>query len=178
DENRQEVERFVYWACMLSGAAGHTYGADGIWQVNTAEHPYGPSPHGRCWGGPPWNVAAQLPGSSQVALAKKLLSQYEWWRFEPHPEWVEPHWNEQNYQLPYAAGIPEELRIVFVPPMWDPPKIARLEAGLNYQATFFNPRTGEELPAGRVMANANGEWEAPITPTFEQWVIILDQKAY
>jgi hypothetical protein len=50
DENRQEVSRFIYWACMLSGAAGHTYGADGIWQVNTAEHPFGPSPHGRSWG--------------------------------------------------------------------------------------------------------------------------------
>ncbi|MGH7867952.1 MAG: DUF4038 domain-containing protein, partial [Candidatus Dormibacteraceae bacterium] len=66
DENRQEVERFVFWACMLSGAAGHTYGADGIWQVNTQEHPFGPSPHGRSWGGPPWDTAYQLPGSRKV----------------------------------------------------------------------------------------------------------------
>ncbi len=174
DENRQEVERFVYWACMLSGTAGHTYGADGIWQVNTVEHPYGPSPHGRSWGGPPWNVAMELPGSSQVALAKKLLERYEWWRLEPHPEWVQPHWSKQNYQLPYAAGIPGELRIVFVPPMWDPPKIIQLESDVAYHASFFDPRTAKISPIGTVQGNSQGMWQSPITPTFEQWVIVLE----
>jgi hypothetical protein len=177
DENRQEVSRFVYWACMLSGAAGHTYGADGIWQVNTTERPFGPSPHGRSWGGPPWNVAAELPGSHQVGLAKKLLSNYEWWRLEPHPEWVEPHWTTENYQLPYCAGIPGELRIVFVPPMWASPKITYLEPDVSYQASFFDPRTGTRTPIGEVRADAQRAWQAPITPTFEQWVIILEKKA-
>lgn len=177
DENRQEVSRFVYWACMLSGAAGHTYGADGIWQVNTAERPFGPSPHGRSWGGPPWNVAAELPGSHQVGLAKKLLSNYEWWRLEPHPEWVEPHWTTENYQLPYCAGIPGELRIVFVPPMWASPKITYLEPDVSYQASFFDPRIGTRTPIGEVRADVQRAWQAPITPTFEQWVIILEKKA-
>ncbi len=177
DENRQEVSRFVYWACMLSGAAGHTYGADGIWQVNTAEHPFGPSPHGRSWGGPPWNVAAELPGSHQVGLAKKLLSSYEWWRLEPHPEWVEPRWTTENYQLPYCAAIPGELRIVFVPLLWGAPKITHLESDLGYQASFFDPRTGTRTPIGEVRADAQGAWQAPLTPTFEQWVIILEKKA-
>jgi Protein of unknown function (DUF4038)/Domain of unknown function (DUF5060) len=177
DENRQEVSRFVYWACMLSGTAGHTYGADGIWQVNTAEHPFGPSPHGRSWGGPPWDIAAQLPGSHQVGLGKRLLASYEWWRLEPHPEWVEPHWTGQNYQLPYAAGIPGELRIIFVPPMWESPRIVQLESGVNYQAFFFNPRTAERTAIGPVQAGAGGEWQAPLLPTFEQWIIVLEQHA-
>src|SRR5581483_8513710 len=50
EASRQEVQRFMFWSCMLSGAAGHTYGANGIWQVNRAEKPFGPSPHGRSWG--------------------------------------------------------------------------------------------------------------------------------
>lgn len=176
DENRQEVSRFVYWACMLSGAAGHTYGADGIWQVNTREHSFGPSPHGRSWGGPPWDIASQLPGSHQVGLGKGLLASYDWWRLEPHPEWVEPHWSDQNYQLPYAAGIPGELRIVFVPPMWDSPKIVRLEPGVNYRAFFFNPRSAERLPIGSANARVEGEWQAPLLPTFEQWIIVLERQ--
>ena len=32
---RQEVQRLMFWACVLNGACGHTYGANGIWQVNT-----------------------------------------------------------------------------------------------------------------------------------------------
>lgn len=176
DENREEVSRFLYWACMLSGAAGHTYGADGIWQVNTADHPFGPSPHGRSWGGPPWNIAAELPGSRQVGIAKGLLGQYEWWRLESHPEWVEPHWSDQNFQLPYAAGIPGELRIVFVPPLWDSPKVTHLEPNVNYRASFFNPRTGARSSAGRVDVDPMGAWQAPILPTFEQWIIILERQ--
>lgn len=176
DENRQEVSRFVFWASLLSGVAGHTYGADGIWQINTPEQPYGPSPHGRSWGGPSWDVAAQLPGSRQLGLAKRFLTRFEWWRMEPHPEWVEPHWSKQDYQLPYAAGIPGKLRIVFVPPMWEPPTLKRLEPGLSYQAFFFDPRTGKEQPIGDATPDTEGSWKSPITPTFEQWAIVLEKK--
>ena len=95
---------------------------------------------------------------------------------EPHPEWVEPHWSKQDYQLPYAAGIPGKLRIVFVPPMWEPPTLKRLEPGLRYQALFFDPRTGKEHPIGEVTPDPEGSWTSPITPTFEQWVIVLEKK--
>ncbi len=36
----------MFWTCMLSGAAGHTYGANGIWQLNRRDPPYGKSPMG------------------------------------------------------------------------------------------------------------------------------------
>src|SRR6185295_2994689 len=36
----------------------------------------------------PWNEAMKLPGSGQVALGKKLLEQYPWQNFQPHPEWA------------------------------------------------------------------------------------------
>ena len=84
EASRQEVQRFMFWTSILSGAAGHTYGANGIWQVNTREQPFGPSPHGRSWGDTPWEEAYQLPGSKQLGLAKNLLMRYPWWRLEPH----------------------------------------------------------------------------------------------
>ena len=57
EASRQEVQRFMFWSCLLSGAAGHTYGANGIWQVNGRDKPYGLSPHGHSWGGPSWEDA-------------------------------------------------------------------------------------------------------------------------
>jgi hypothetical protein len=83
EASRQEVQRFMFWTSILNGAAGHTYGANGIWQVNTREQPFGPSPHGRSWGDTPWEEAYQLPGSKQLGLAKNLLMRYPWWRLEP-----------------------------------------------------------------------------------------------
>ncbi len=42
-----DASRQMFWVgLMQNGAAGGTYGANGIWQVNRREQPYGPSPHG------------------------------------------------------------------------------------------------------------------------------------
>jgi Protein of unknown function (DUF4038)/Domain of unknown function (DUF5060) len=81
--------RQAFWAHLInSGCAGHTYGANGIWQVNRRDQPYGPSPGGNNWGTTPWDDAMRLPGSSQLAAAKRLLESLPWFQFEPHPEWV------------------------------------------------------------------------------------------
>lgn len=83
-----DIQRLMFWSCLLSGAAGHTYGANGIWQLNRRGAPYGKSPHGGSYGDTPWDEAMRLPGSRQLGLAKRLLERYEWWRCEPHPEWA------------------------------------------------------------------------------------------
>jgi len=203
EANRQEVQRFIFWACMLSGAAGHSYGADGIWQVNTPEQPFGPSgpsPHGIAWGDTPWQIAYQYEGAKQIAIGKELLCRYPWWRFEPHPEWVRPHWNNQDstwgfsifppvtrvwvepelskgdYTLPYAAGIPAEVRIVFIPPTPMPPTLQNLEPGVKYRAFYFNPSTGRRREIGDVIPNTWGAWQAPTLPTLADWLLVLERK--
>ncbi|MBN2452512.1 MAG: DUF4038 domain-containing protein, partial [Lentisphaeria bacterium] len=173
---REEVQRLMFWAGVLSGTCGHTYGANGIWQLNSAEEPYGPSPHGMSWGHTPWREAAQLPGSRQLGLARRLLERYEWWRFEAHPEWVRPHWTEEDYQLPYAGGIPGTVRIVYAPLAWGKPTMTGLEAGAHYHACLFDPVTGEETPLGAVDPAADGRWELPCPrlPIYQDWVIVLE----
>ena len=174
EASRQEVQRFMFWTSILNGAAGHTYGANGIWQVNTREQPFGPSPHGRSWGDTPWEEAYQLPGSKQLGLAKNLLMRYPWWRLEPHPEWIEPHWSKENYIQPYCAGIAGELRIAFLP-AWNAPKMKQLETGMAYRGLFFNPATGKELEIGKVMADSSGSWEIPMPPSFQDWVVVIER---
>jgi hypothetical protein len=81
--------RQAFWAHLInSGCAGHTYGANGIWQVNRRGQPYGASPGGNNWGTTPWDDAMRLPGSSQLAAAKRLLETLPWSRLEPHPQWA------------------------------------------------------------------------------------------
>ena len=86
NQGRQDIQRFMFWTCMLNGAAGHTYGAGGVWQMNS-EKVHGSTAYETT----PWHVAMHFPGSAELGLGKKLLEEYPWWRFEPHPEWVEPH---------------------------------------------------------------------------------------
>ena len=175
EASRQEVQRFYFWACVLSGAAGHTYGANGIWQVNRREQPFGPSPHGRSWGDIPWDEAARLPGAAHIAHSKSMLMRYPWWRFEPHPEWVDPHWDEKNYWMPFAAGIPGEMRVIFIPTLWNPPQVKLLEPG-PWRGFLFDPRTGREVSIPEVAPDASGTWQSPVPPVVADWVLVLDRR--
>ena len=88
-----EWSRQMFWLCMMNGAAGHTYGANGIWQVNRKGQPHGPSPYHTSsnvgYGVIAWDEAMHLPGSQQVALGRRLFERYRWQDFQPHPEWAE-----------------------------------------------------------------------------------------
>lgn len=175
EASRQEVQRLMFWVCWLNGAKGFTYGANGIWQVNTRQKPFGPSPHGMAWGDTPWEEAYQLPGSRQLGLSKRLLERYAWWRIEPHPEWVDPHWNEQDYFLPCAAGIAGELRLIYVPAYQWRVTVKALETDRKYRAILFDPTNGRELPLGEVSGDEQGNWTTPVLPKFQDWLVVLER---
>ena len=110
-----DVQRFMYWSSILSGAYGFTYGANGLWQVITRDDPYGASPHGQSWGRVTWQEAAELPGSTQVGLAARFLARYRWWELQPLPELLAYHQGPGNRIAPYAACIPGQVHLVFLP---------------------------------------------------------------
>lgn len=174
-----ETQRLTYWCSMLSGAAGYTYGANGLWQANTRHHPYGPSPHGASWGDAPWEEAYQLEGSQQLGLAKGLLTAYDWSHFEPHPGWVEPAGSAANVEAPFAAGIPGQVRIIYlyqptVPWVKTRTWVCQLEPDVSYLAFYWNPRNGRRHDIGAVEPNEEGRWAIPIQPTMSDWVLVLE----
>jgi hypothetical protein len=176
EASRQEVQRFMFWSSLLSGTAGHTYGANGIWQVNTREKPYGLSPHGHSWGGPAWDIAAQLPGSGQLGLAKGLLTRYSWWKLEPNPDLISPRWSEEDYWKPFAAEIPGEAVIAFTPASYSGAAFQNLK-GSSYRAFFFNPTDGTEVALGNVTPDSSGTWKIAEVPIFQDWVVVMEHVA-
>jgi hypothetical protein len=176
EASRQEVQRFMFWSAILSGTGGHTYGANGIWQVNTRLQPYGLSPHGHSWGGPAWDIAAQLPGSGQLGLAEGLLTRYSWWRLEAKPDLIEPRWTSTDYWQPYAGQIPGEAIFVYAPSAFKPVTFKNLETA-NYTGFFFNPSDATEIPIESVHPDSSGSWKPPEFPIFRDWVIVLERKA-
>ncbi|MFY9910068.1 MAG: DUF4038 domain-containing protein, partial [Candidatus Sulfotelmatobacter sp.] len=169
----QNFQRVAFWLSMLNGAAGHTYGAVGTWESYTPDKPF----QRLKWSLMTWEEGMNLPGSYEVGLGSKLLRQYEWWKFQPHPEWVTPRgttllepngevrgfnvreeWDTKqgNFYLPYSAGIPGEVRIIYMPDftmysLWSgPPTVLSLEPAIAYHAYYWEPSLGIKVDLGRV----------------------------
>jgi hypothetical protein len=167
--------RRMFWLCMMNGAAGHTYGANGIWQCNRPGQPHGASPHGGSYGTIPWNDAMKLPGSRQLGLAKAFLERFPWQQFEPHSEWAasEPAHSSDVLWQPQAAGILRSLRVIYVPER-ESIEVRQLESEGKYQASCFDPVTGEERSLGIITGDPQGVWKcSPPLAQDQDWVLVL-----
>ena len=173
--NFQYVQRYLFWSFILSGAAGHTYGAAGVWQASVEEDP-GITP---VYDLTTWKDGMNYPGSTQLGLGRRLLEKYPWSRFEPHPEWVEKDC--------FAAGIPGEVRIVYKPRRniydWHGPKVTGLDPTVDWHAYYFDPATGRTFDQGMIKASVSGNDGAakPVefkkrVPSPQDWVLVFEAK--
>jgi alpha-L-fucosidase len=170
-----DASRQMFWVGLMhNGAAGGTYGANGIWQVNRRDAPYGPSPHGRSWGSTPWDEAMRRPGSAQVGLAKQFFSRFPWNRLEPQPDsvaWAGDQWAKDDIR-PCALGIGATLRIVYVPRAREV-LVMQLAPRADYTAAVFDPVTGRQSSLGNVTTDQKGTWRPPPPDCRHDWVVVL-----
>jgi hypothetical protein len=152
----------MFWLCLMNGAAGHTYGANGIWQCNRPGQPHGASPHGGSYGKIPWDEAMSLPGSRQVGLGKKLLERYPWQRFQPHPEWV-----GASGESPLSLDNCQWIWFPEGNPAQDAPAAKRY-----YRRTFVLPE-GKTVERARLRVSADDAFAARLNGTMigtgEDW---------
>jgi hypothetical protein len=179
-----EMQRFTVWSHLLSGAAGHSYQAVGVWDFTTPEHPgnvLGP------WGDWVWKEAAAFPGAAHVGIARKILIDLPWQKLEAHPEWVEPHQTQDDRLRPYAAGTSDGLRLAYFP-------VAGLMRGMGlryvrllelgqktWKGQFINPRTGDPGAEFDIVPNAQGVATLDASrgyplPTRGDWVLMFSPK--
>jgi len=159
----QDQQRYVFWGSMLSGSAGLTYGAAGIWHASVEGDPGIQNVYD--W--TTWKQGMNYPGSTQLGIGKKLLEQYPWSRFEPHPEWAPGC---------FAAGIPGGTRIIYLPKKgiydWSGFTVNNLVPGVPYNTFFFDPATGRRFDLG-IVTTTSGSWNTPNVPSPQDWVLVM-----
>jgi len=165
-----DVQRRMFWGSILSGAAGHTYGAAGIWHASVEGDPGCAS---AAFGGTKvydwttWREGMNYPGATQLGIGKKLLEQYPWARFEPHPEWAPGC---------FAAGIPDGVRFFYRPRRgiydWSGFTVYNLKPGVPYATFFFDPATGRRFDHG-IVTTPSGLWQTPDMPSPQDWVLVM-----
>ena len=169
--------RKAFWAHMVaSGCAGGTYGANGIWQVNGRAKPYGNSPAGNNWGTTPWDVAMKLPGSSQVAAARKLVESIPGWnQLEPHPKQVA--WADPANKAPAPLGVsaPGGSRLIY---LLSPAAVvlSGLPADKPLQARWLDPVEGLTLPPVALTVSPEGRATAAPPPGDHDWTLAIEAR--
>lgn len=173
--------RWQAYAAFLNGAAGHIYGANGIWQMYVgSEVSYPESPdHGttRVW----WEVM-QHPSAGQVAFVRSFLEDEvgEWWRLLPRRQWLTAegfdYLNDQTD--PHLAGFEDNSTLVvfFGELMARNERVVAVDNGLAgrvWTGTWFNPRTGEQTLHGPIEGRANGSIRFPDRPDGGDWLLLL-----
>lgn len=179
------LQRFLFFSHLLSGAAGHSYGAQGLWAFRRAEDP-GP---GIMWGDATWQEAAALPGSAQLGRCAAFLQGFDWAVLVPAPDALTVHASAECRVLPYAARLGDEL-IAYVPAVSLLPADRGISqalrdvslAGLTpgwWRVRYWNPRH-EDVPHGfehevsedgRLPLRAATRRSA--VPSMEDWVVVV-----
>ncbi len=181
------LQRYLFWTHLLQGAAGHTYGAQGIW----AFHDDLTSP-GAMWGWIPWQEAVELDGSRQLGLAAKYLDSLGWTGFTPANDSLKISADTDNPFRPWAGRTGNHLVVYFPAVSMAPATIGisielskvifqNLEAHSEYQLEIINPRDGQTVRKESIKTEANGSWEfkgsnfvSPL-PTMEDWIVSLSR---
>ncbi|MBL8900683.1 MAG: DUF4038 domain-containing protein [Planctomycetes bacterium] len=161
--NFEDVQRHLFWTLMLAGAAGHTYGAAGIWHASVPGDP-GITP---VYDWTTWREGLDFPGAQQLGLAKRFLEELPWQRMEPQPTWVDAGL--------HAAGIPNELVLAYLPKRgiydWSGFEVRGLAPTVRYTALWFDPASGRRFPLGEVTGSER--YATPPVPSPQDWVLLL-----
>jgi hypothetical protein len=180
---RDDLQRLLFWQCMLNGCAGFTYGANGIWQLNRPEKPYGNSPHGTSWGFTPWQEAALLPGAAAVGMGKRLLEKFAWWKLQPGWAACEkpgagPGDGAPGWEDPQLAGCGQQLIVAYIyrpKAPWHAPDRYRLEGfapSASYKVRYIDPQSGREWKLGILAADDQGRCVVPYAPCLIDLVLV------
>jgi hypothetical protein len=179
------IQRYLFWTHLLQGAAGHTYGAQGIW----AFHDDQTSP-GAMWGWVPWQEAVELPGATQLGIGAKYLRSIDWNGFTAANDSIKLHADLENPHRPWA-GKTQNYLIAYFPAVSMAPasqgisfelaKISfqNLKVSSHYQMQIINPRDGAIIRNEKIESDDKGVWVFTSTniasplPTMEDWLVSL-----
>jgi hypothetical protein len=161
------VRRFCYWA-LFSGAFGHTYGCNEVWQM------WAPGRKPLIGAEHPWHEAIQLPGAGQMRHARALIESGPYFDRLPDPSLVVPP-NTTGADYVAACRAPNARYALIYFASGKPATIRTyLLKGPRLTAHWFDPRTGErrELPPVEVAPWKTTEFKPPLAD--QDWVLVLE----
>ncbi|WP_050639111.1 MULTISPECIES: DUF5060 domain-containing protein [Clostridia] len=178
------IQRWIFWHSVLTGCAGWTYGANGMFTANHEHEEFGLPHYKRCWGEQTWQEAVHFEGARHVGNCRKYLNRYEWWRLKPLDDIVEEPEGISDYEKTVSAEIEGELIMAYMQrdvvkasySKW--PWIIRfknLKPGTRYRIKAYNPIRNYEVILGENTVDGAGKIDTGVFPMQQDWLVILEQ---
>jgi hypothetical protein len=167
----RDIRRIMYWN-VFAGAFGQTYGCHDIWQMYTPDREPVNQPLR------PWKLALELPMASQVKHLKNLmLSRPFLSRIPDQDIIVKPMLDDENYVIATRDSEGTYAMVYFPTGM---PAIINLNTlnGTDLSGWWYDPRTGNSSPAGRIKRGAAVEVMPPTSGMGHDWVLVIDAAAF
>jgi hypothetical protein len=166
-----DVRKLCYWD-LFAGAHGHTYGAHPIWQFwDGKTKPCADPRHS-------WMEALELPGSTQVGYARRLLEARPFFTRIPAQDLLASAPGEGADHV--QATRDREGTYAFIYTASGKPFTVKLQelTAKKLHATWWDPRTGQP-GAGEAIENSGAprEFTPPTQGEGKDWVLVLDDES-
>ncbi len=167
-----DVRQAAYWS-VLSGAFGHTYGNNNVWQM------WQPGRKPRVWARCPWYEALHHPGAAEMGFVRTLFESRPFLKLVPDQEAVSDlHGQEQRFVR--AARASDGSYLFAYTPLGDGFRIDLSKiSGEQINAFWYNPREGT---AKKIDTLSNTQSPKTFLPPSRgrnnDWVLVLDDASY
>jgi len=162
-----DVRQAAYWA-MLSGACGHTYGHNSIWQMWAPG--YGPA----IWADLPWYEALDHPGAFDMGLVRCLFEARPWWKLIPDQGVIADGPCTGGAKV-RAARAADGSFLVAYSPRGEPFAIDRSALGARRVTdTWYDPRYGSAFVVHTGTGTGCQTYTPPTSGRGNDWVLILE----
>lgn len=163
-----DTRQAAYWS-VLSGALGHTYGNNNIWQMWSPKHK--PILNARI----PWYEAIYQPGSLQMGYMRKLFESRPFLKMIPDQDTLENVYGQDKNAIRAARGKEGSFIIVYSAyGNLIHVKLEKLKAD-RIKGFWYNPRENESILIEAFKNTKKAKaFVPPSSGSRTDWVLVLD----
>ena len=168
--NDFDVRQAAYWS-VFSGACGHTYGCQDVWQMfDIANNP--PIAFART----NWKVAIHLPGAVQMGYMKNLMNSHPWWELAPTKDLItNDNPEDAGYQIA-AVSSKKDFLMAYTPygrTLKINLSLLKADALVAY---WFNPRDNTTFKIGNFNNKGEQEFKPYAQGPSTDWILVIDDQ--
>lgn len=163
-----DARQAAYWS-ILSGACGHTYGNNSIWQMYSEEH------KPVLWAKISWDMAIHHPGSQQMGYMKKMFTAREFQKLVPNKGIVVDGPSTGGGKIKAALANDQSFVIVYSPRGEHFSIYKNVLNAEKLREIWFDPRYGVEHVIHTSGTKGIQTYTPPSSGRGNDWILIIEK---